>query len=53
MNFRLEEGRLQLQVLGFWLSVVPNQTAPGRKEAFADAARPTGYLPVCLELMIY
>lgn len=52
VNLRLEKGRPQLQVLGFWLSSVPTQTVPGR-EAFADAARPPGYLPVCLELMIY
>lgn len=53
MNLRLEKGRPQLQVLGFWLSAVPTQIVPERKKAFADTAGPIGYLPVCLELMIY
>lgn len=53
VNLRLAKGRPQCQVLGFGLSSVPTQTVPGRKEAFGDAARPTGCLPVCVELMIY
>lgn len=50
---RHEKCKPQLHVLGFWPSAVPTQAIPGRKEAFADAASLVGYLPVCLELMIY
>lgn len=53
VNLRLEEGRQQLQVLGFGLRGVPTQIVPKRKEAFGDAARPIGYLPASLEFMIY
>lgn len=48
---RLEKGRPQSQVLGFLFRAVPTHIVPERHLQMLPG--PFGYLPVCLELMIY